>query len=178
MKYLASQTNKLQERVESEEMHRRIKAWTPMNATDTLDFPLLSEEELLNLTVGVYQLKLAKSYTAEHKNDDGDYNIMVNNDIPDVLRVRIQSRHISSKQYFLWIEHSLGAITGWYCQCRAGARVVGVCAHVASVLWYLGHERHTHSARSTQDWSQYLEDASVIPEVMDSSESDQSGTEE
>lgn len=72
MKYLASQTNKLQEQVESEELHRRIKAWTPMNATDTLDFPLLSEEELLNLTVGVYQLKLAKSYTAEQKNDDGE----------------------------------------------------------------------------------------------------------
>lgn len=61
IQYLASQTNKLQEQVESEELHQRIKAWTPMNATDTLDFPLLSEEELLNLTVGVYQLKLAKS---------------------------------------------------------------------------------------------------------------------
>lgn len=178
MKYLASQTNKLQERVDSEELHRRIKAWTPMNAIDTLDFPHLSEEELLNLTVGVYQLKLAKSYTAEHRNDDGDYSIMVNHDIPDVLRVRIQSRHTSSKQYLLWIEHSSGAVTGWYCQCRAGARVVGVCAHVASVLWYLGHERHTHSAKSTQDWSHFLEDASVIPEVMDSSDSEQSRTEE
>lgn len=73
IQYLASQTNKLQERVDSEELHRRIKAWTPMNAIDTLDFPHLSEEELLNLTVGVYQLKLAKSYTAEHRNDDGDY---------------------------------------------------------------------------------------------------------
>ncbi|XP_062615097.1 uncharacterized protein LOC134276823 [Saccostrea cucullata] len=146
MKYLASQTNKLQERVESEGLHRRVKSWTPINAADSLDFPCLSEEDLCNLTIGVYQLKLAKGYTAQHMDEEGDYVIMVNADIPDVLRIRIQSRHISSKQYLLWIEHSEGAVTGWYCQCRAGARIVGACAHVASVLWFLGYERHNNFA--------------------------------
>ncbi|XP_061170898.1 uncharacterized protein LOC133180371 [Saccostrea echinata] len=180
MKYLASQTNKLQERVESEGLHRRVKSWTPINAADSLDFPRLSEEDLCNLTIGVYQLKLAKGYTAQHMDEEGDYVIMVNADIPDVLQIRIQSRHISGKQCLLWIEHSEGAVTGWYCQCRAGARVVGACAHVASVLWFLGYERHTNFAfRPTQDWADYFEDAAVLPAVMDgSSESEMSATEE
>ena len=34
------------------------------------------------------------------------------------------------------------SITGWYCQCKVGARTIGCCAHVAAVLWYLGHQRH------------------------------------
>ncbi|XP_061180161.1 uncharacterized protein LOC133188674 [Saccostrea echinata] len=178
MRYLASQTNKLQERVESEGLHRRVKSWTPINAADSLDFPRLSEEDLCNLTIGVYQLKLAKGYTAQHMDEEGDYVIMVNADIPDVLWIRIRSRHISGKQYLLWIEHSEGAVTGWYCQCRAGARVVGACAHVASVLWFLGYERHTNAFRPTQDWADYLEDAAVLPAVMDgSSESEMSATE-
>ena len=103
---------------------------------------------------------------------------MVSSEIPDVLHVRIQSRHIPSKQYQLWIQYLNGSVTGWYCQCRAGARVVGACAHVASVLWYLGYGRHTESVTGVQNWASYLEDASVIPEPMDESESEDSGPEE
>ena len=33
-------------------------------------------------------------------------------------------------------------ITGVYCTCKSGARVVGSCSHVASILWYLGFARH------------------------------------
>lgn len=58
-----------------------------MNVIDILDFFFFFEEEFFNLIVGVYQLKFVKSYIVEYKNDDGDYNIMVNNDIFDVLCV-------------------------------------------------------------------------------------------
>ena len=63
-----------------------------------------------------------------------------------------------------------GAVTCWYCQCRA---------HVTSILWFLGYERHTNFAvRPTQDWADYL-DAAVLPAVMDgSSESEMGATEE
>ncbi|XP_056015215.1 uncharacterized protein LOC125654952 [Ostrea edulis] len=179
MKYLASQRNMLQERVESEALYRRISSWKALDAEDcVVEFPRLSPDELRNLTVGIYQLKLARSYTTEHLSEDDDYIIMVNSEISDVLRVRIQSRHISSKQYLLWIQYSNGSVTGWYCQFRAGARVVGACAHVASVLWYLGYGRHTESITGVQNWANYLEDAAVIPEPMDESESEDSATEE
>ena len=29
-------------------------------------------------------------------------------------------------------------ITGWYCICSAGARVIGCCAHKTALLWHLG----------------------------------------
>ena len=106
------------------------------------DFPKLSEEELTNITIGVYQLKLARSYSSEHLSEDGEYSIMINSDVDDVIRARIQSRHTSSKSYFVFIEYEPARITGWYCQCKAGSRVLGACAHVASVLWYLGFARH------------------------------------
>ena len=30
----------------------------------------------------------------------------------------------------------------YYCTCKAGARTAVSCAHVASILWYLGYARH------------------------------------
>lgn len=61
-----------------------------------------------------------------HKEEDG------------LLRIRMQSRHTSSKTYQLWIKYEDGDIIAWYCKCRAGARVVGMCAHTASIVGILG----------------------------------------
>ncbi|GFW62796.1 uncharacterized protein TNCV_2625591 [Trichonephila clavipes] len=49
----------------------------------------------------------------------------------------------------------------WYCQCKVGARVVGCCAHVASVLWYSGHWRHNHTETKTPNlaYADTLQDA-------------------
>ena len=70
--------------------------------------------------------------------------ILINKEQEGVLKSQIRSRHTSSKTYNLWIEYSTGLspITGWFCTCKSGVRVVGCCAHIASVLWYLGFERH------------------------------------
>ena len=59
----------------------------------------------------------------------------------------MQSRHISAKRYFIWIqytdnENDIDPVKSWYCQCKAGEGVVGCCAHVSSVVWYLGLARH------------------------------------
>lgn len=45
-------------------------------------------------------------------------------------------------KYTFWMELDASAVTGWYCKCKPGARVVGVCAHIASTHWYLGYARH------------------------------------
>lgn len=94
--------------------------------------------------MGVYQLKQAKSYIAEPITAEGDYKLSYLKETPTIIRLQLQSRHTSSKVCVLWIEYGefVHSIIGWFCKCQAGARVVGCCAHVASVLWYLGHFRH------------------------------------
>ena len=94
--------------------------------------------------MGIYQLKLAESYTDEHFDDNGLYEIMTHKEENNIIKAQIRSRQTSSKTYTLWIEYNQGLnpITGWYCGCRSGARTVGCCAHIASVLWYLGYNRH------------------------------------
>ena len=118
------------------------------------EFPVLSKAELQMLTFGTYQLKQAKSYTREHLSNDGDYNINIHNQAPGLLRIRIQSRHINAKRYFCWVEYRTAnadeKIVAWFCQCLAGQRTVGCCAHVASVMWYLGYERHQDHRRPLQ----------------------------
>ena len=90
-----------------------------------------------------------------------------------LIRVKLQSRHVSSKQYLLWIQFSESEISAWYCRCRAGARVVGVCSHVSAVIWYLAIGRHNKEAiPSIQDWSEFVTDATVIDESGESGDSD------
>ena len=106
------------------------------------------------LTFMTYQLKQTKSYTREHLSEDGDYNINVHNQGPGHLKVRIQSRHINAKRYFCWVEYNTAMvddkIVAWFCQFLARQRTVGCCAHVASILWYLGNKRHNNNRRPLQ----------------------------
>lgn len=45
------------------------------------------------ITLGVYQLKQAKSYTKEHLDTQGLYTIAINRENNSIIRVKIQSRH-------------------------------------------------------------------------------------
>lgn len=57
------------------------------------------------------------SYTKEHI--DVDCKIIVSDDIPGILSTKIQSRHVSTKQYKSWISYVEGVISGWYCRCKS-----------------------------------------------------------
>ncbi|GFW49831.1 jerky-like protein [Trichonephila clavipes] len=50
-----------------------------------------------------------------------------------------------------------------YCQDKVGARLVGCCAHLASVLWYLGYWRHNHTQTNTPSlgFADTLQDATT-----------------
>ena len=50
---------------------------------------------------------------------------------------------------------------------------MGVCGIIASVIWYLASGRHQWSLHSIRDWGRYIDDASVIPEPVDASESEE-----
>lgn len=109
------------------------------------DCPKLSLNNLRQLTLGVYQLKQAPYYTGEHMADNRLYFLFICKDLPNLIRVKFQSRHSNCIRHKLKIkylpEHS--TISRWNCTCKSGSPVVGTCAHVASVLWYLGYQRHT-----------------------------------
>ena len=175
---LAKKPNNLETRIVNENLNQKKTIWSKLDSADTaLDFPILSENDIRNLTLGIYQLKQAKSYTYEHINESGDYSVSVSNIIPGLLRAQLQSRHVSSKKYFVYVQYDnclngCNKIKAWYCQCRTGARTVGMCAHIASLIWYLGYARHTEQ-KSRIDFGQYVEDAADIPET-DSDDSEAS----
>ena len=39
-------------------------------------------------------------------------------------------------------EQDINIMSGNYCTCQSGSRTFCTCAHVASILWYLGYARH------------------------------------
>ena len=139
-----------------------------LEATDLPDFPVLSINDLRNITMGVYQVKQSPSYTKENKDEDGSYQTFYAEG-EDLLKVKIQSRHSNSVQHTLWLRYDNDLsepVKEWYCTCKVGARVVGCCAHVSSVLWYLGYDRNQqYQTKGPEVNVQAILDAANIPET-------------
>ena len=51
--------------------------WETIEETSLMDFPRLTIDDLRRITIGVYQLKQAASYTREHIDEDGNYMLQV-----------------------------------------------------------------------------------------------------
>lgn len=67
-------------------LDRRSYKWTLLDASEACSsFPRLSVDEIRELTLGVYQVKLARSYTQEHCSHDGGYDILVSSDVPMIF---------------------------------------------------------------------------------------------
>lgn len=89
------------------------------------NFQNLSEEEIRKLRCGNYQLNLFLSYIHEYL--EGVVDVVIHKECHGLIRVKLQSGHVSSKQYLLLIQFSKSKFIAWYCLCRAGAHVVGCC---------------------------------------------------
>ncbi len=147
--------------------------WHNLDAAQALnDFPIFSYESLMDLTLGIYQLKQSKSYAIEHLDPNGEYHVKISNQEKYLLRARIQSRHSQSEKYNLWIKYSANDINGWYCTCMVGARVVGCCSHISSVIWYLSYARFDPQELRQQS-SDYLDEFLDAPDYeIDNSDED------
>ena len=181
---LSKLPNQLKQQVEANGWDTRVKTqWKVIDEADLTDFPQLTESELRDKTMGVYQLKQADSYTEEHTTDSGQYIIMVHKETAGILKANIRSRHTSAGSYNLWIEYGPGLdpIKGWFCKCKSGSRIVGCCAHIASVMWFLGFYRHQQNESKTPQlkshYFSYLTDAANKDWDTSSSESDDSESE-
>lgn len=74
------------------------------NIPELADFPRMTYDELFLITLGIYHLKLARSYCHEHLRRNNNYVIEVYRH-PELIqnktliRGRIQSRHVRLRQY-------------------------------------------------------------------------------
>ena len=132
----AKKKNALKQKIEIKLKFKKI--------TNLLDFrfPKLEENYFRNLTFGIYLLKQAKSYTKEQLDENGKYTYKFDCCFENIIKVKINSRHSGSLKYFVYVEFDstdkINPIRSWYCTCKVGARTVGTCAHVTSIIWYLG----------------------------------------
>ncbi|XP_058806543.1 uncharacterized protein LOC131672967 [Phymastichus coffea] len=157
----AQQVNIVQARVEADNLGRRRARWILLTPAHIPLFPQMTVNELQALTFGTYQVYLAPSYMqdsslrAEREDDEQEdmtFEIDANTNEPGFIRIRLFSRYRNATRYQLWIafdeEHNGGEhgeqdpILGYYCTCKAGARTLGTCAHIASIIWYLSYARH------------------------------------
>lgn len=195
-------SNEVWDEVQKGKFSRLGKKWTERDAAldekdeyDVLDlggdeagagpaflerFPRLTLQQLEDeITLGVYQVKLAKFYTREHRLGEvgGGYKVEVHPErASGFLRVRIQSQHVSKTRHYVWIkwEPNNRKSLRWCCTCPPGLRTVGCCAHVASVIWYLAVARHApakYLARPTMvTWENLMDARENEGEEADSEE--------
>lgn len=98
LKWILNKVNHMKTFVDENGLQRKTAAWKSSSEVDLDSFRRLDVEELRNLTCGTNQLRLSSKYMQEHL--DGESDIYFNEQL---LRAKIQSRHISSKKYQLWI---------------------------------------------------------------------------
>ncbi|XP_011263507.2 uncharacterized protein LOC105255738 [Camponotus floridanus] len=159
----AQEPNVVQARVEMENLRTRNARWIRLNHNQVNDFPHLDIDYLRDLTVGIYQVYLAAGYIQDRlQREDKEFHIDMLTNEHGFLRVRQYSRFRNATTHQLWIAYNAihnenniddennidhKHILGYYCTCQSGARIVGCCAHVASVIWFLGYARHQPNIR-------------------------------
>ncbi|XP_041357860.1 uncharacterized protein LOC121374814 [Gigantopelta aegis] len=106
----AEEGNHLQKYLEDNDLLKKKSLFKNLDdaTVELQNFPKLNMDQLRDITIGVYQLKQASSYSREHVDDNGEYAVMVCKESPTLIKVKIQSRHTSSAAHTLWIEYGDG----------------------------------------------------------------------
>ncbi|CAF4244337.1 unnamed protein product [Rotaria magnacalcarata] len=126
--------------LEENNLIRRFSLWEIINHTEIIDgFSIMTQDDLGDLTFGVFQLKRARSYAEERyssTNLTSDVASSVHRCkiIPNLIRIPTQSAHSNRATYHPTIHFTDQAIIGWWCDCFTGARFLGCCSHIASAI--------------------------------------------
>lgn len=80
------------------------------------EFPRLNED-LQNINCCVYQIRMSSSYIHEHFQEN--FQFFDHQEKECLIRIKIQSRHVTSKIYLSWIEYDASAVTA--CFGRSGS---------------------------------------------------------
>jgi hypothetical protein len=134
--------------IESEGLERKIVTWEEASLLTVSTFPKLTLDDMKRITLGTYQTSLATRYIRQHLSASSDYKVYIHKERNDLLRAKIQSRFRNAVSHQLWIKfqpnsEGFKSIVAYYCKCKIGQRTVGCCAHVTSVIYYLGYCRYS-----------------------------------
>ena len=147
MKYQIHVENTLANEAEEKGWFRKKLVFQIFSSNDLLVFPELTEKDRKILFTGLYKLSKAVSYLAEMMNDNGSMNLQFVKKQANILKIQVQSRHISRKLYRCFIVYrpnSIGVagIERYACKCANGRRTVGCCSHIAVMIYYSSHARY------------------------------------
>lgn len=185
-----NEENKLKTFVKTRQLITKSAIFQKMDGQSIPEFP---EVDLISLRnpVGSYAIELCKSYYADHVAGDAGYEIQVGREQsfrpsefeqcgiatrrPLLVRVKLQSRHSRSKIYQGFTlcdldKSNTDSISGFYCQCLQGSLTVSHCAHIASVIWYLGHGRFQAEIRTPSKFLELNLPAEIVAESDDDDE--------
>lgn len=149
-----------------------------ISSNDLLDFPEMTEKDLKILFTGTYQLSQAISYLAEMVDKDGKVNIQFLKEKSNIIKVLVQSRHISRKVYRCFLEYnpdSIGfsGLLRYACECANGRRTVGCCSHIAAVVYFLSHARYLSKIyKPAEILSKIFCETNIIPGIEEDSDDD------
>ena len=164
----------------------------PMGVGSIEEFPMLSNVELARIFTS-YQRKIARGYIYDNlrnSNNSWKVEVMQEPSEPDyskygievinplLLRGRCHSYHVQTEYlFFILVDVSVGGpecILEHYCTCPIGNRTANCCAHVASVITYLGCDRYNPSVQSSVSYLQkYFEEDDNIEEIINNDNIDE-----
>ncbi|XP_018403017.1 PREDICTED: uncharacterized protein LOC108779943 [Cyphomyrmex costatus] len=157
---------------------RKKVIFQSISSSDIQDFPELTEKDLKIFFTGSYQLSQAISYLAEMTNQDGEITMQYVKDQSNVLKVQVQSRHISRKVYKCFIKYKpntngIAGILEYVCDCANGNRTVGCCSHIAAIVYYLSHARYLSKIlKPAHILSEMFDKTKIIPVIEEDSDED------
>ncbi|KAG5873513.1 hypothetical protein JTB14_034315 [Gonioctena quinquepunctata] len=150
MLQLAQTDNLLQMRVEQKRLNLRRSAgvWMEMGQNQ-LNFPRLPLRYILDKTSVTSQVCLASACIQDTLGRDRIQTQLFERGL---IRARLYSRFTQARKHTLYIsynelnDHNQGPnevpISSTYCSSKVGARTLGVCANVASVIWFLRYANY------------------------------------
>ncbi|CAF1257807.1 unnamed protein product [Rotaria sordida] len=158
-----------------------ILRWVDGDASQLVNFPVLSMDQIRTITVGVFQLKQARSYCEEHcstthLDNRADFPLQICANDPQLIRIRFKSRHSNTKTYHAYISFSTQDILNSCCDCPSGDRKVGVCSHRAAAIWFLSYQRYYNGPTINQPSGSYLnllDDSDRIDDFVESTDEDE-----
>jgi len=149
-----------------------------ISSDDILDFPEMTERDLKILFTGSYQLSQAISYLAEMVDKDGKVNLQFVKDEMNVLKLQVQSRHISRKMYRCFVKYKpnsvgISGLLQYACDCANGRRTVGCCSHIAAIVYYLAHARYLSKLlKPAEILSKMFQQNDITPVIEENSDED------
>ncbi|EGI65266.1 hypothetical protein G5I_06265 [Acromyrmex echinatior] len=103
----ARSENTLRLRVETEHLARRNAMWNRLNENQILDFPRLDIDFLKELTVGIYQIRLAPAYIQDKlvRDESEVFELDEHRNEANFLKVWVYSRFRNATKHQLWIAY-------------------------------------------------------------------------